>query len=73
MIIHCSISVIGWSTVVFGINSTSSAVRKCEMVRGEAECHFTLPDCIASAINPKYHSVDHPTCTCHALFMLNIL
>ena len=45
--------VIGWSTVVFGINSASNAVRKCEIVRGEAECYFTLPDCIASAINPN--------------------
>ena len=52
--------VIGWSTVVFGINSASNAVRKCEIVRGEAECYFTLPDCITSAINPKYHSMDHP-------------
>ena len=51
--------VIGWSTVGFGINSASNAVRKCEIVRGEAECYFTLPDCIASAINPKYHSMDH--------------
>ena len=41
----------GWSTVVFGIISASNAVRKCEIVRGEAECYFTLPDCIASAIN----------------------
>ena len=47
--------VIGWSTVVFGINSTSNAVRKCKIARGEAECYL-LPDCIASAINPKYHS-----------------
>ena len=46
--------------MVFGINSASNAVRKCEIVRGEAECYFTLPDCIASAINPKYHSMDHP-------------
>ena len=45
--------VIGWSTVVFGINSASNAVWKCEIVRGEAECYFTLPDCIASAINPN--------------------
>ena len=30
--------VIGWSTVVFGINGASNAVRKCEIVRGEAEC-----------------------------------
>ena len=42
--------VIGWSTVVFVINSASNAVRKCEIVRGEAECYFTLPDCIVSAI-----------------------
>ena len=35
--------------MVFGINSASNAVRKCEIVRGEAECYFTLPDCIASA------------------------
>ena len=47
--------VTGWSTVVFGINSTSNAVRKCKIARGEAECYL-LPDCIASAINPKYHS-----------------
>ena len=47
--------VIGWSTVVFGMNSTSNAVRKCKIARGEAECYL-LPDCIASAINPKYHS-----------------
>ena len=39
--------------MVFGINSASNAVRKCEIVRGEAECYFTLPDCIASAINPN--------------------
>ena len=45
---------------VFGINSMSKAVRKCEIVRDKAECYFTLPDCIASAINPKYHSMDHP-------------
>ena len=45
--------VIGWSTVVFGINSASNAVRKCEIVQDEAECYFTLPDCIASAINPN--------------------
>ena len=51
--------VIGWSTVVFGINSASNAVRKCEIVRGEAECYFTLSDCIVSAVNPKYHSIDH--------------
>ena len=37
--------------MVFGINSASNAVRKCEIVQGEAECYFTLPDCIASAIN----------------------
>ena len=47
--------VIGWCTVVFGINSTSNAVRKCKIARGEAECYL-LPNCIASAINPKYHS-----------------
>ena len=49
--------VIGWSTVVFGINGTSNAVRKCKIARGEAE-YYLLPDCscIASAINPKYHS-----------------
>ena len=41
--------------MVFGINSTSNAVRKCKIARGEAECYL-LPDCIASAINPKYHS-----------------
>ena len=35
--------------MVFGINSASNAVWKCEIVRGEAECYFTLPDCIASA------------------------
>ena len=52
--------VIGWSTVVFGINGASNAVRKYEIVRGEAECYVTLPDCIASAIIPKYHSIDHP-------------
>ena len=46
--------------MVFGNNSASNAVRKCEIVRGEAEYYFTLPDCIASAINPKYHSIDHP-------------
>ena len=39
--------------MVFGINSASNAVRKCEIVRGEAECYFTLPDCIVSAINPN--------------------
>ena len=50
--------VMGWSTVVFGINSASNAVRKCEMVRGEAKYYFTLPDCIVSAMNPKYHSMD---------------
>ena len=33
--------VIGWSTVVFGINSTSNAVGKCKIARGEAECLFT--------------------------------
>ena len=41
--------------MVFGINSTSNAVRKCKIARGEAECYL-LPDFIASAINPKYHS-----------------
>ena len=46
--------------MVFGINSASSAVRKYEIVRGVAECYFALSDCIASAINPKYHSIDHP-------------
>ena len=48
--------VIGWSTVVFGINSASSAVRKCEIALGFASHYFTLPDCTARAINPKYHS-----------------
>ena len=42
--------------MVFGINSASNAVRKCEIVRGEAECYFTLPDCtvwtILLQINP---------------------
>ena len=42
--------------MILGINSASNAVRKCEIVWGEAECYFTLPDCIASA---KYHSIDH--------------
>ena len=46
--------------MVFGINSANNAVRKCEIVQGEAECYFTLPDCIASAIHPIYHSMDHP-------------
>ncbi len=41
--------------MVFGINSASNAVRKCKIARGEAECYLLL-DCIASAINPKYHS-----------------
>ena len=41
--------------MVFGINSTSNAVRKCKIARGEVECYL-FPDCIASAINPKYHS-----------------
>ena len=36
--------------MVFGINSMSSAVRKFEIVRGEAKCYLTLPDLIASAI-----------------------
>ena len=52
--LHPCSYVIGWSTVVFGINSTSNAVRKCKIAQGEAECYL-LPDCIASAINPKYH------------------
>ena len=44
-------------TVVFGINSTHNAVRKCEIVLGFASHYFTLPDCIACTINnPKYHS-----------------
>ena len=43
-------------TVVFGINSTRNAVRKCEIALGFALHYFTLPDCIARAINPKYHS-----------------
>ena len=30
--------VIGWSTVVFGINSTSNAVRKCKIARGDICC-----------------------------------
>ena len=47
--------VMGWSTVVFGINSASNAVRKCEMVRGEAKYYFTLPDCIVSESQiPQY-------------------
>ena len=37
--------------MVFGIISASNAVRKCEIVRGEAECYFTLPNCIA--LNPN--------------------
>ena len=53
IIIIVYVYVIGWSTVIFGINSASNAIRKCEIVRGEAECYFTLPDCIASAINPN--------------------
>ena len=40
-------------TVVFG---TRNAVRKCEIALGFASHYFTLPDCIARAINPKYHS-----------------
>ena len=43
--------------MVFGINSASNAVRKCEIVRGEAEYYFTLPDCIASAINEIYYKL----------------
>ncbi len=53
--------------MVFGINSASNTVRKCKIAQGEAECYL-LPDCIASAINPKYHSrpsyhklILHPT------------
>ena len=40
MVIHGRwlVYVTGWSTVVFGINSTSNAVRKCKIARGEAEC-----------------------------------
>ncbi len=49
------VCVIGWSTVVFRINSASNTVRKCKIARGEGECYL-LPDCIASAINPKFHS-----------------
>ncbi len=59
---------VGWSTVVIGINSASNTVRKCKIARGEAKC--LLPDCIASAINPNYHSrpsyykiILHPTFT----------
>ena len=43
-------------TVVFGINSIHNAVRKREIALGYASHYFTLPDCIACAINPKYHS-----------------
>ena len=39
-------------TVVLGINSTRNAVRKCEIALGFASHYFTLPDCIAHAINP---------------------
>ena len=52
------------STLVFGINSANNAVRKCEIVRGKAECYFTLPDCIASAINPN-------TTVCTILLQIN--
>ena len=45
--------------VVFGINSTRNAVRKCKIALGFASHYFTLPDCSARAINPKYQ-VDHP-------------
>ncbi len=55
--------------MVFGIDSARNTVRKCRIARGEAECYL-LPDCIASAINPKYHSrpsycklILHPTFT----------
>ena len=48
-------------TVVFGINSTRNAVRKCEIALGYASHYFTLPDCIACTINPKYHTTDHHT------------
>ena len=36
----------------------SNAGRKSEIAGGEAECYFNFspPACIASAINPKYHS-----------------
>ena len=39
-------------TVVLGINSTRNAVWKCEIALGFASHYFTLPDCIARAINP---------------------
>ena len=44
-------------TVVFGINSTCNAVRKYEIALSFASHYFTLPDCIARAVNPKYHPI----------------
>ena len=43
-------------TVVFEINSTHNAVRKCEIALRFVLHYLTVPDCIARAINPKYHS-----------------
>ena len=57
---------------VFGINSTRNAVRKCKIALGFASHYFTLPDCIARAINPKYQ-VDHPiTYTNRDIFVLKV-
>ena len=53
-----SILYIGWS-MLFGIKSTCNAVRKCEIALSFASHYFILPDCIARAINPKYHILLH--------------
>ena len=54
---------IRWSTVVFGINSASNAVRKCGIVQGEVECYFTLSGCIASLKYRGILSQINPTST----------